>query len=501
MALNTPVLLDTATPNTTAGITSNSFTPTSQSMLMAVDSNTGPATANTGATITDSAGLTWTLIFEVGQGNTTGGIRIWWARSPSSPSAMTVTTTLGGTPTHHRQFIYEVTSTTSLAQLKASSANTGTGTTATTPQPSAGVAPATGDQIHGWETARNLNAVMTLATSYTNIAEQHAAAPSATTRGQYRTGTTSAVFDPSGMSTSANEAGVFIIEESSGGTGWTAGETASSGLTDTTAFDQTKPTTDDSGLTDTSTPSVGRGLADPMDSTGSTDTQIVSVGRGLADPLDSSGLTDTNRFDQGKATIDDTGLTDSVVIVHGIFIAQTDDSGLTDSATEQLNAGGTSFTAGETASAGLTDTTAFAQGKATTDDSGLTDTSIVSKGANGVSVDSSGLTDSALLSSAFSRAITDPAGLTDPVVFVVGRGASQTDVVGLTDSVVISMSRALTIMDIAGMTETTVVVDSGSVTYRVKFGALKPRVGIGAPKGRVNMGDLKARISIGAPKL
>lgn len=541
----TAAVLGTAVQQLTMPITSAAVTPTAGRVIevhVAVSGSSGATGALTTASITPSQGSwTWRLSQIAPATNTTVATYVFIA---DVPAGLTGTTTFqvagsGGTVSAASIEVVEITGSDVAANAVFTGGQTNTASASATITLSQ--TPLTTDLVTVQWSSRNLHTAADYsASTFASLVFVQQSGASATQDIGTRSGSTSTACQVQGLNNVSNT-GVTVLypQAPSGGTGWTAGETASSGLTDTAAFDQTKPTTDDtgetdtfalaqgkfvtddSGLTDTSTSSVGRGLGDPMDSSGLTDIQIVSVGRGLSDPLDSAGLADTNRFDQGKATIDNSGLTDSVVIVHGIFIAQTDSTGLTDTATEQLNAGGSSFTAGETASAGLTDTTAFDQSKPTTDsagltdsatlagaynrvtvdDSGLTDTSVISKGANSVSVDSSGLTDSALLSSAFSRAITDPSGLTDPVVFVVGRGASQTDVVGLTDSVVFVMSRAITIMDIAGMTETTVIVDSGSVTYRVKFGILKPRVRIGAPKGRIDMGEPKARISIGAPKL
>lgn len=217
MALSTPALLATATPVTTASITSPSFTPTANSLILVVSTNTGSASANASYTVTDSLGshLTYTLIAEDAGGNTQGGIRVWWATS-ASPASMTVTATSPGAPTHNRLYVYEYTGhDTTTPIVGAAHSN---GTTSTTPQVTTATSPATGDHVNYWVCVRNVNASPTLDSNFTQIAEAHNVSPSATTQGGYRTGTTSGVTAPTGMGTQYNGEVAFVVQASSGST-------------------------------------------------------------------------------------------------------------------------------------------------------------------------------------------------------------------------------------------------------------------------------------------
>lgn len=179
MALGTTTVKATATPVATAAITSASFTPTADALVIAASFNTGGTSQNGQGTIssTHSPALTWTAITGTGGGNTTGGVRAWWAIAPSSPGAGTVTVTLGGTPTIQDLRVIETAGadpTTPIAGLASAIA-----TTATTITVNLAATPAAGDRKVGLVVNRNKSTAPTVGSGFASVDSAASASPSA----------------------------------------------------------------------------------------------------------------------------------------------------------------------------------------------------------------------------------------------------------------------------------------------------------------------------------
>jgi len=165
------------------------------------------------------------------------------------------------------------------------------------------------------------------------------------------------------------------------------------------------------------------------------------------DQTDDVGLTDSVAFIQQLERTDPVGLTDSVAFIEAL--ERTDSAGLTDNTAfiEALE---------RTDSAGLTDTATVELVKliTQTDDVGLTDSVLFTESL--VRTDSAGLTDSALIQQELVR--TDSAGLTDSNVRELVKLVTQTDDSGLTDTT--AFAEQLVRTDSAGLTDTTALTEA-----------------------------------------
>lgn len=132
MAVGTPTLK--ASGSRTSGASSDttgSFTPTANAVLWAFFHGRNVSGAPASATISDTAGLTWTSVFTAAF-NSTNRIWIGWAVAPSSPSSMTVTASWGATVDSGTYGIIETTAAHTTTPVVTSS-NVAAGGTSTTP--------------------------------------------------------------------------------------------------------------------------------------------------------------------------------------------------------------------------------------------------------------------------------------------------------------------------------------------------------------------------------
>lgn len=110
--VSSATVLATATPTTSAGITSTSFTPSPGAVVVVASFNTGSSGSNVQGTIvsTHSPGLLWYEPRVIGGGNTTGAVRWWWTFVPteSGTGAGTVTVTLPSAPSIQNLVVFEV---------------------------------------------------------------------------------------------------------------------------------------------------------------------------------------------------------------------------------------------------------------------------------------------------------------------------------------------------------------------------------------------------------
>lgn len=99
LAFNNLETTGTATDGTSN--TSGSFTPTADSLIIACyNVERGASTDPNSATISDTAGLTWSSITDflwMATGTGRSRLQVWAAKAPSSPSSMTVTFSHGAT--------------------------------------------------------------------------------------------------------------------------------------------------------------------------------------------------------------------------------------------------------------------------------------------------------------------------------------------------------------------------------------------------------------------
>ena len=90
---------DSGASHGTGSYTTGSFTPSANSLLTVIvcaETNNGSSNISASLTITDSAGLTWTAITNVGNSTSWAtGMRAWRAPVGASPSSMTVTVDCG----------------------------------------------------------------------------------------------------------------------------------------------------------------------------------------------------------------------------------------------------------------------------------------------------------------------------------------------------------------------------------------------------------------------
>ena len=90
---------DSGASHGTGSYTTGSFTPSANSLLTVIvcaETNNGSSDISASLTITDSAGLTWTAITNVGNSTSWAtGMRAWRAPVGASPSSMTVTVDCG----------------------------------------------------------------------------------------------------------------------------------------------------------------------------------------------------------------------------------------------------------------------------------------------------------------------------------------------------------------------------------------------------------------------
>lgn len=122
----------------TGGFTTGSFTPSANSLLVVTCSIVtfyGDTNASGSLTISDSAGLTWTAIANVGNATSwSSGLRAWRAPVGASPSSMTVTVDCGANSIYVYQVAahdwtgYDTSSPTGATATGGSSGSTGLGT-------------------------------------------------------------------------------------------------------------------------------------------------------------------------------------------------------------------------------------------------------------------------------------------------------------------------------------------------------------------------------------
>ena len=132
MAVGTPTLKASGSRTTGASSdTTASFTPTANAVLWAFFHGRNASGAPASATISDTAGLTWTSVFTASF-NSANRIWIGWAVAPSSPSSMTVTASWGATVDSGAFGVFETTGANTTTPVVASS-NVAAGSTSTTP--------------------------------------------------------------------------------------------------------------------------------------------------------------------------------------------------------------------------------------------------------------------------------------------------------------------------------------------------------------------------------
>jgi len=136
MALSTPTTLTSNSNGSGAtSRTTGSFTPTANAVLFAAFHANGSGTP-TAPTFSDSAGLTWTGLFDIGF-NSTDRVTVKWAEVGGSPASMTVTADYSGFSTNQGSWgVVELTGHTPGAPVVSGSTATGSGTS-TTPATSA----------------------------------------------------------------------------------------------------------------------------------------------------------------------------------------------------------------------------------------------------------------------------------------------------------------------------------------------------------------------------
>lgn len=208
-------------------VVSNPFTPEPGIWVEIESENTGSASANTGATITDSLGthMSWALLFEVGGGNTTGGKRVWGAFAPTGAATqMTVSVTLPSAPTTHAVTPYQVggqvgADPTTPVVGAATNTNVGGSSVAVT----VGATPTEADMLRGSATTRNQNSAITPGLLFWPVAgsEHHAASPSATSISEFASGVTATNVDFSTTGATWTGAGGWIIKLAGAGGGST----------------------------------------------------------------------------------------------------------------------------------------------------------------------------------------------------------------------------------------------------------------------------------------
>ncbi len=139
MSLGTPT--NNASKSQGAGqvLTSTAFTPTANALLLAHFHGQG-ASAPSVPSVTDTAGLTWTLVSNTGGTfNSTNRCLTVWAIAPDSPSSMTVSADWGASITGSAMRVVEITGANTTTPILTGS-TIGTSGSSTTPAP--GTAPA-----------------------------------------------------------------------------------------------------------------------------------------------------------------------------------------------------------------------------------------------------------------------------------------------------------------------------------------------------------------------
>lgn len=129
MAVSTPTVARNFSPTTrtASSDTTSSFTPTANALLVAMFHGLTTQTC----TITDSTGLTWTVI-NTATFNSSNRYTVAWAQAPASPSSMTVTATWGASFTGYvAGSVVQVTGHNTTTPLVAAGTKTGSGTSST----------------------------------------------------------------------------------------------------------------------------------------------------------------------------------------------------------------------------------------------------------------------------------------------------------------------------------------------------------------------------------
>ena len=217
----------------------------------------------------------------------------------------------------------------------------------------------------------------------------------------------------------------------------------------------TKSTSDNVGITDTTTNARGTAASDAV---GITDSVRVSVTKGITDPV---GITDTRAYNDGENYTDPVGLTDSASRTVTAVRAPADNVGITDARTAargKTQADAVGITDSVTGvisllktvndSIGITDGTTKSRGESPGEAVGLTDAVSVTKTVVRTVSDAVGVTD--------TRAYNDGENYVDPLPITdtrsVARGTSRTDPVGITDARTVAVGRTRT--DPVGITDT-----------------------------------------------
>jgi hypothetical protein len=483
-----PVWASTASTN---AVTSAAFSPAAGSLIV-VDSIADSGSSGIGATISDTASLTWNTIGTVQIGTSGGAAMAWWAYTASAQTNITATVTWSGSGTTSTHAIkvttYTSTAASSAVVTKAQAASATNNLTVSVTSTNDGCriagcaidwnalgSPTSTDTIAAFHSAGNISGAAVRKAADTTPAGSSVnlnfdAFGSGTPAWAYKvyeivpaagSNFTRTVDDPAGLADAAAVVSVFarsqtdlagLTDQAAAVSAFARAATDTTGLTDTGLIQgRTANGSDDAGLTDS---------ASAVLTPGGPITRTVSDTAGLADQAAA-----VSAF--GRTADDPAGPTD-VGASRAVTAQGTDTAGLTDSVSASLNGGGTSFTRSVTDAAGLTDlgdTLAFDISETIVDPTGLVDTASAVLNPTG---------------SNFTRTVDDTSGLSDGAATALSAARAAADTAGLTDSVSASLNLVTaytrTINDSAGLTSWHRAVET---TRRPNLGTtIRPNTGI-----------------------